>query len=103
MRVLEKQKVKKTGMLLLSVLAMLGLSSCNRWLLPNAPKGEMCLINSSTSRLDCYNSDTELFYTKEFSEADKYIAKPNDYDEKLLSWCKEGWRKADEKKVSNDN
>ena len=80
---------------------MLGLSSCNRWLLPDAPEGEICAINTNTDILDCYNSETEVFYQKAFQDADKYVARPLDYDEKLLSWCKEGWRKADEKRVTN--
>ena len=86
-------------MLLLSASVILGATTSCKGVDPNAPKGEVCLVDTNKCR--CYNTETNLLYDLTLEQCSSYIARSGDYDEKLNLWCKEGWRKYEEAKRGN--
>lgn len=70
---------------------MLGLSSCQT---PGAPKGETCMLDADRGVFRCYDSENDKYYDITIKDADKYIGRSLDYDQKIAAWCKEGWRQA---------
>ena len=89
----------------LSLLLLLGLScsgcATSRYAAKPAPKGETCEIRRDPTIIEphyylrCFDGVSGSLYDKKIETAggERYIARPADYDEKVLDWCLTGWRR----------